>query len=459
MNGPLREHPGQVRMRPVAPFAVIAELSVLYEIASLGMVESEEQLGHEAAEKVSRLFGARYFAILKGPLLHQRPIVMWGTSDVQELKAHLMRSRPNQFRFAFALAADESATIFVEQARPVDDREARLYTILARRIQTLMVMFKNRKDLENALAANLEEKRRILSVIQSIAEGVVVTDVEGHIELMNPAAEILAGWPADEAKSKFIGEVFRVVDERNGASPEKAIARLLRNGATGRLTDVARCISRDGRTSDVSISCVAIQDELGNRTGAVWVFHDETERMQMQRELQQTLQKLQKYIDVAGGIIVALDRNARITLINRKGREVLGARDEDLIGKDWFQEFIPEDQRAETRKVFARLMESNAEVASHFENPVLCRDGTLRVIEWFNTVLCDDAGRCIGTLSSGADVTELRAAEREREQQLSELRRWHRVTLGREEAILRLKAEVNELCQKLGLPPRYEITK
>jgi hypothetical protein len=53
------------------------------------------------------------------------------------------------------------------------------------------------------------------------------------------------------------------------------------------------------------------------------------------------------------------------------------------------------------------------------------------------------------------DITERRQTDEAMQTQLSELRRWHVMTLGREEHIISLKREINELLVRQGLPARY----
>jgi len=54
-------------------------------------------------------------------------------------------------------------------------------------------------------------------------------------------------------------------------------------------------------------------------------------------------QQFQSYIEHAGILFLVLDRNGRVTLINRKGAEILGYPKEEILGKDWFTNFLPED--------------------------------------------------------------------------------------------------------------------
>jgi PAS domain S-box-containing protein len=60
-----------------------------------------------------------------------------------------------------------------------------------------------------------------------------------------------------------------------------------------------------------------------------------------------------------------------------------------------------------------------------------------------------------GAAVTTTDITDRKLAEQHLIQQLEELQRWQKVTLGREERVRQLKAEINELCRRTGLSPRY----
>ena len=118
-------------------------------------------------------------------------------------------------------------------------------------------------------------------------------------------------------------------------------------------------------------------------------------------------------LDIVDVVIVQLDDRGIVSLINRKGCEVLGWSEAEIVGKEWFENFLPERMRAEVRRVYRRLMNVEAEAVEHFENPVLTRDGDERIIAWHNTILHGIDGKITGTLSSGMDITERKKTEEE----------------------------------------------
>ncbi len=119
----------------------------------------------------------------------------------------------------------------------------------------------------------------------------------------------------------------------------------------------------------------------------------------------------QNYLDVAGVMILALDTRGKVTMLNRTGCSVLGWSEQELSGSDWFETCIPPEWRAEVRQVFERTVDGERSLTEEIENPVLTRDGRLRHVAWYNTPLRDAAGRVVGVLCSGEDITARKQAE------------------------------------------------
>jgi PAS domain S-box-containing protein len=124
-----------------------------------------------------------------------------------------------------------------------------------------------------------------------------------------------------------------------------------------------------------------------------------------------SLQDIQKFLDLAEMVFVSLGSDQKVNWINKKGCALLGFKEEEIIGKNWFDNFLPKKFRPEVKKVFDELMAGEIEFVEFHENPVLTQKGEERTFAWHNTILKDDTGRITGALSSGIDITERRQAE------------------------------------------------
>lgn len=124
-------------------------------------------------------------------------------------------------------------------------------------------------------------------------------------------------------------------------------------------------------------------------------------------------ERAQKYLDIAGVIFLVINSEQKVTLINKKGGEVLGCTEEEILGKNWFDNFLPERVRENEREVFKNIITGNIEPFEYAEGLVLTKTGEERIIAWHNTVLTNDSEKIIETLSSGEDITEHKKAEQE----------------------------------------------
>ncbi len=120
----------------------------------------------------------------------------------------------------------------------------------------------------------------------------------------------------------------------------------------------------------------------------------------------------QKYLSVARVFFVALDTKGNITLINEYGLEILGYKEDELLGKNWFEICVPSSVRNDVQLMYDDLMADKTESAEYYENPIIKKDGTQRIIAWHNVILKDPNGKITGSLSSGNDITDQKNTER-----------------------------------------------
>jgi diguanylate cyclase (GGDEF)-like protein/PAS domain S-box-containing protein len=207
----------------------------------------------------------------------------------------------------------------------------------------------------------------------------------------------------------------------DGALPRRAHA--VRAGLTtavafpialaGDCTGVFEFFSSDIREPDAKLAAVfaTVGGQLAQYLDRWRLQADESRRVEAM--LRAERDRAQRYLDVAGTMIVVLDAQGRVLLINRKGCAVLGRTEAEVLDRDWFATALPEPERAAALHAFGRLMAGDGAGAEHLESSVLTSAGELRTIAWHNTILRDASGAVIGTLSSGEDVTERRQAEQQ----------------------------------------------
>ena len=155
-----------------------------------------------------------------------------------------------------------------------------------------------RLQVERDLAS---EKERLAVTLRSIGDGVITTDTEGRIVLINKVAEELTGWKQEEAVGRSLGEVFNIINEKNHEPIDSPVRNVLESGKIVGMEDHILLIAKDGTERSVADSGAPIRDKDSRIIGAVLVFRDVTEEKLMAKELHKS-QKLESVGLLAGGI-------------------------------------------------------------------------------------------------------------------------------------------------------------
>ena len=113
-----------------------------------------------------------------------------------------------------------------------------------------------------------------------------------------------------------------------------------------------------------------------------------------------------KYMDLVNILVVALDKNGKIVLLNKAGHKILGYKNGSLIGKNWFDCCLPKKNIKSVKKVFNTLMTGKIKLVENYENPIYCKNGKEKILNWHNLLLRDKKGKIIGTMSAAEDITE-----------------------------------------------------
>jgi len=128
------------------------------------------------------------------------------------------------------------------------------------------------------------ERERAEVTLHSIGDAVITTNVNGKIEYMNHVAESLTAWTLDEAKNKAVQEVFRIEDLDTGEPIHDVVKSCLYDGITINKS-ILSLISRNGNSKDIESSISPILKTSGKAEGVVIVFHDETQRRQLENTI------------------------------------------------------------------------------------------------------------------------------------------------------------------------------
>lgn len=142
------------------------------------------------------------------------------------------------------------------------------------------------EEIEERAAAEralYEERERLAITLRSIGDGVIATDTESKVVLLNGVAEELTGWSSAEAAGRPIADVFNIISEITREPAEIPVAKALETGMVQDLANHTALIAKDGTELSIADSCAPIRALDGSITGAVLVFRDVTGQHKAER--------------------------------------------------------------------------------------------------------------------------------------------------------------------------------
>lgn len=172
--------------------------------------------------------------------------------------------------------------------------------------------------------------------------------------------------------------------------------------------EVAR-ISTDGRLSFWEVTLNPVIETQFRPSQLIGIFHDMTTRKLATQALKQEKDLTSDLLNTAQAIILFLDMNGNVLRINQYFYDLTGFKEEEVIGKNWLENFIPPRDKAKISAFFhefAQNLGSEAKI-----NQILKADGKTLDIEWKNRTLKGEDGKPVGVISVGQDVTDHIVAE------------------------------------------------
>ncbi|OIQ60465.1 hypothetical protein MTCOM_06220 [Moorella thermoacetica] len=240
----------------------ISELLTLYDVVTFSFPERYEDLMREIIEKATRLFGVRRLAIVLREGERYKCIERWGFRRDEEVLERIKNGGENSF--IYLMRNGEQGLLYIEPPGRISEREKRLYTIFARRIENIIA----RKQIEEKIKNSEQEKKVILD---SIVELLVFQNPDNRILWANRAAAEYAGARSEELAGRFCYEALHHRDEPCEECP---VIKALDTG----VPQEGIIASLEGR--QFFVRGYPVKKENGLIEGIVEVSVDVTERMQ-----------------------------------------------------------------------------------------------------------------------------------------------------------------------------------
>ncbi|MFH2058188.1 MAG: PAS domain S-box protein [Pseudomonadota bacterium] len=149
--------------------------------------------------------------------------------------------------------------------------------------------------------ALIAEKERLAVTLRSIGDGVITTDINGTVVLLNKVAEMLTGWTHAEAVGQPLEKVFHIINEHTRQICENPVTKVISSGQIIGLANHTVLVAKDGSERSIADSGAPIFDDHSDIIGVVLVFRDVTEQIKTEQELLK-IKKLESIGVLAGGI-------------------------------------------------------------------------------------------------------------------------------------------------------------
>jgi PAS domain S-box-containing protein len=187
-----------------------------------------------------------------------------------------------------------------------------------------------------------EEKLRF--IVDSISDGIIVTDLEGKIVEVNNATLQKAGYTR---KQEIIGQnAFEFIVQKDQQRFQQDILNTIANRDVQDKVEYTLW-AVDGKKFDAEISSALLRDSEGNPTGFIGVVRDVTSRKKMESDIRSSEERLQAIVENAPDAIFIYDNEGNLIYGNRKAEELTGYSKIEFMGKNVFdmgiitEEYIP----------------------------------------------------------------------------------------------------------------------
>jgi len=158
-----------------------------------------------------------------------------------------------------------------------DQIDEQLITQFSQSVQMAIINMQLVSDMKS-------ERERAEVTLHSIGDAVITTNINGKIEYMNHVAESLTGWTLDVARNMAVQDVFRIEDLDTGEAIHDVVKSCLYDGVSINKS-ILSLVSQSGSKKDIESSISPILKTSGNVEGVVIVFHDETQRRQLEKTI------------------------------------------------------------------------------------------------------------------------------------------------------------------------------
>jgi len=280
------------------------------------------------------------------------------------------------------------------------------------------------KELAAANQALYREREWLKTIVASIGDAVITTDIDGQVSMLNRVAESITGWKSQDAVDQPLESVFHIVNETTRQPGENPAERALKEGRIVGLANHTLLIAKDGTERPIDDSAAPIRSNDGETIGSVLVFRDVSERRQAERELHESRERIQLAQWAAGIGIYDYDVPANQIRWDERVRGIWGVGPDEEINYQTFLDGLHPDDVEMTQAAVDKSLDPGGDGKYYAEYRVIHREtGDIRWVSAAGETTFE-SGRAVRLIGAAQDVTHLKqteAALRQSEARFSQL--------------------------------------
>jgi PAS domain S-box-containing protein len=265
-----------------------------------------------------------------------------------------------------------------------------------------------RRRAEQTALALAESRERLATILASIGDAVIATDVDGHVTFMNGVGQALIGCNQEDASGKLIQGLFTIVDEKTREPAESPVARVLRGGVADRSAGHALLIANDGRAIPIEDRSSSIKSETGKTTGTVLVFRDITQRKLDEQALREKEDRFRTMADTTPVMLWLSGPGGLCTFFNQSWLDFTGRTMEQEIGYGWADNVHADDLR-QCLDIYTSSFEARRSFTMEYR--LKRADGEYRWVLDSGVPRYTTEGECFGFAGSCIDITDRKKVE------------------------------------------------
>jgi PAS domain S-box-containing protein len=323
----------------------------------------------------------------------------------------------------------------LEYALPNIQGENRFY-----QAQIAPIGLEHHPDKAILIATDITEKKQFEAVlhrqaliVETIYDGIIVTDISGEIVDWNSGAERMFGY----TKAEMIGQTPAILHQPEEA--ERLTPQILEEiNKNGRWSGEINFIRKDGTQGICETIVVPMFDTNHQLMATVGINHDITQRKQTETALYRSEEQWQLLLKGTNDGIWDHDFKNPEYFLSERGYQLLGYRYEDIQSfQDWLKLVHPDDRERMNQTFQAHLNRQTPFYIAEYR--VRCREGYYKWVLSRGQAVWDETGKPIRAVGSIADISDRKQAEEELQQYQNQLEKLVEVRT----------AELTETNQKL----------